>query len=275
MSRIQKRFEALAEKGRKALIPYLVAGDPNPECTVELMHELVSSGADLIELGVPFSDPMAEGPTIALGHERALAHGVSLRRSLEMATEFRKQDSETPLILMGYSNPLERMGFASFASAAAEAGIDGLITVDMPPEEVGRLNEHLQANGLDNIFLVAPTTPGERIDTIVDVATGFIYYISLKGVTGAGHLDTAEVAARLQEIRQRSNLPLAVGFGIKDADSAARVAGVADAVVVGSALVQLLADTAAEQPGTAALKDAARGLIAGIRAGIDGVNVGQ
>jgi tryptophan synthase alpha chain len=273
LSRIKARFDSLKQSGRKALIPYIVAGDPEPGHTVALLHAMVEAGADILELGVPFSDPMAEGPTIALGHERALAHGVSLRSTLAMVAEFRQRDSDTPVLLMGYCNPVQRMGFTQFSQAAAEAGLDALLMVDMPPEEVGPLHECLQAAGLDNIFLVAPTSPSERIEKIARAASGFIYYVSLKGVTGAGHLDITEVAQRVAEIRTHSDLPVAVGFGIKDAQSAAAVAEVADGVVVGSALVQILADGAGSE--TEALANAVAGLIASIRAGIDVSNVGQ
>ncbi len=245
MSRIGECFAALGAGGRKALIPYLVAGDPAPEHTVAVMHAMVAAGADMLELGVPFSDPMAEGPSIARGHERALDKGISLRRALAMASEFRARDPRTPLLLMGYANPIERMGFDSFARAGREAGLDALLTVDMPPEEAGALGGSLRAAGMDMIFLVAPTTPRRRIATIAAAATGFLYYVSLKGVTGADHLRVGDVAERLARIRRCSELPVAVGFGIKDAESAAAIAELADGVVVGSALVQLLADTAA------------------------------
>ncbi len=273
MSRIKARFDSLKQSGRKALIPYIVAGDPGPEHTVALMHAMVEAGADILELGVPFSDPMAEGPTIALGHERALAHSVSLQSTLAMVADFRQRDTETPVLLMGYCNPVERMGFSEFSRAAAEVGLDALLMVDMPPEEVGPLHQCLKAANLDNIFLVAPTSPAQRIQRIAGAASGFIYYVSLKGVTGAAHLDTVEVAARVAEIRTHSDLPVVVGFGIKDAKSAAAVAEVADGVVVGSALVQILADAA--EADTAQLADAVSELIASIRAGIDASVVGQ
>ena len=275
MSRIEARFQALRDGGRKALIPYIVAGDPQPRLTVPLMHRLVAAGADLIELGVPFSDPMAEGPSIQQGHERALSQGVSLGSALAMVAEFREGDRQTPVLLMGYCNPLERMGYAEFSSAAADAGLDGLLTVDMPPEEGEALQRQLRAAGLDTIFLLAPTTPQARIEAIARIATGFLYYVSLKGVTGAGHLDTTEVVERLACIRRCSELPCAVGFGIKDARSARACAAVADGVVVGSALVQLLADTAAGGGKTEQILAAATGLIASIRAGIDAADVGQ
>lgn len=269
MSRIPDRFRQLAEQGRKALIPYIVAGDPDPGITVQLMHRLVESGADIIELGVPFSDPMAEGPVIQLGHERALANGMSLRRVLDMVREFRESDSDTPLLLMGYANPVMHMGFREFVDAASAVGLDGLLTVDIPPEEVEEVNAQLKRVGMDNIFLIAPTTPDDRMGRITDSASGFIYYVSLKGVTGAGHLDTAEVARRVADIRRHSDLPVAVGFGIKDAESARVVAEVADGVVVGSALISTTAKVieAGGDAGTAI--DAAAELLGSIREGID------
>jgi len=267
--RIARRFSELAAQGRRALIPYVVAGDPDPGITVMLMHRLVAAGADIIELGVPFSDPMAEGPVIQKGHERALAQGVSLRDALAMVSEFRQKDQDTPVLLMGYANPVVGMGFAAFADAAQAAGLDALLTVDMPPEEVEELNAELKRTGLDNIFLVAPTTARQRIEKIAEVATGFVYYVSLKGVTGAGHLDINDVAEHLAQIRACSDLPVAVGFGIKDAQSAAAIARVADGVVVGSALVQLIADRVAEGESTQAAADAAAGMLGEIRAGID------
>ena len=240
MSRIQAKWQSLHETGRKAVIPYVVAGDPTPDVTVSLMHELVTAGADMLELGVPFSDPMAEGPVIQKGHERALAHRVSLRSCLATIAAFRESDASTPIILMGYANPIERMGYATFAEAAAKAGVDGLITVDLPPEEVETMNAELKKVGIDNIFLISPTTPNDRIPLITSQASGFIYYVSLKGVTGAANINTQEVAAKVQQIKSETDLPVAVGFGIKDAASAAAVASVADGVVVGSALVSLL-----------------------------------
>jgi len=237
MSRISKHLEALRGRGRKALIPFITAGDPQPSVTVPTMHALVEAGADIIELGVPFSDPMADGPVIQHASERALLHHVSLRDVLAMVVEFRKSNSETPIVLMGYLNPIEVMGYEAFAKAAAEAGVDGVLTVDMPPEEAKELTAALQANGLDPIFLLAPTTGDARISRICELASGFVYYVSVKGITGAGNLDTDAVAERLQTIRGKTDLPVGVGFGIKDGDSAARVAAVADAVVVGSALV--------------------------------------
>ena len=269
MSRIARRFQQLAEQGRTALIPYVVAGDPGQDVTVPLMHRLVESGADIIELGVPFSDPMAEGPVIQQGHERALANGTSLGAVLGMVRDFRKSDSATPVLLMGYANPVMHMGYAAFADAAAAAGLDALLTVDIPPEEVDGINIELQRVGMDNIFLVAPTTPEDRIARIAARASGFIYYVSLKGVTGAGNLDTAEVARRLESIRRHSALPVAVGFGIRDADSARAVAAVADGVVVGSALVSAMAQVIEHGGGPQGAVNAAAELLGQIRKGID------
>jgi tryptophan synthase alpha chain len=237
MSRIAACFTRLGVAGRKALIPYITAGDPNPDVTVPLMHALVKAGADIIELGVPFSDPMADGPVIQQACERALAHHVSLRRILEMVRTFRSENDTTPVVLMGYLNPVEVMGYESFAAAAAEAGVDGVLTVDLPPEEGGELMGNLRRYGLDPIFLLAPNTIPSRVKEICAAASGFVYYVSLKGVTGAATLDVEAVAGKLKEIRAVTTLPIGVGFGIRDGASAARVAAVADAVVVGSALV--------------------------------------
>ncbi len=237
MSRIAACFEQLAQQGRKALIPYVTAGDPGPDVTVPLMHALVGAGADLLELGVPFSDPMADGPVIQAACERALKHHVTLHQVLDMVREFRARDSSTPVILMGYLNPVEVWGYREFAEAAAAAGVDGVLTVDMPPEEADSLVDALRSNGIDSIFLLAPTSDVQRMDTVSSAASGFLYYVSFKGVTGANRLDVNEVAGKLRELRKHTGLPIGVGFGIRDAESAARVAAIADAVVVGSALV--------------------------------------
>jgi tryptophan synthase alpha chain len=269
MSRLGPVFQRLRDEGRRAVIPYLVAGDPNEGLTVPLMHSLVEAGADVIEVGVPFSDPMSEGPTIQKGHERALAGGTSLNSTLALIAEFRLTDLETPLILMGYANPLERKGYAAVADACAEAGIDGLITVDLPPEEVAVMNTELQRHSIDNIFLISPTTTEDRIITITEQASGFIYYVALKGVTGAGHLDTKAVEAHLTIIRQYTDLPVAVGFGIKDAQTAARVAVCADAVVVGSALVDEIAADFSEHQDDARAIEIGGSLISSIRKGVN------
>jgi tryptophan synthase alpha chain len=271
VSRIAGRFQQLAQQGRKALIPYVVAGDPGLDVTLPLMHALVDSGADIIELGVPFSDPMSEGPVIQLAHERALANKTRLRDVLELVAAFRQQDKETPVLLMGYANPVVRMGFETFADAAAAAGVDALLTVDIPPEEVEGINTQLRRVGMDTIFLVAPTTPVPRIERIVGEASGFIYYVSLKGVTGAGHLDVDDVAHHIGMIREHTQLPVAVGFGIRDAASARAVAAVADGVVVGSALVDAIARAMDAGGDSAACVAAATSLLAEIRQGIDSI----
>ncbi len=237
MSRLDARFAQLAARGRRALIPFVTAGDPHPSFTVGLMHDMVGAGADVVELGVPFSDPMADGPVIQRASERALAHRVSLRDVLAMVSAFRQRDAHTPVVLMGYLNPVEVMGYERFAADAAAAGVDGLLTVDLPPEEAGELRERLRAHGLDPIFLLAPTSTEARIRRVCAAASGYLYYVSLKGVTGSAALDVDGVAARLAGIRALTELPVGVGFGIKDPPAAARVAAVADAVIVGSALV--------------------------------------
>lgn len=237
MSRIAGRFAELRAAGRKALIPFVTAGDPEPGVTVPLMHALVAAGADILELGVPFSDPMADGPVIQAACERALVHHTSLRHVLEMVREFRARDPDTPVVLMGYLNPIEVMGYETFAHAAAKAGVDGVLTVDLPPEEAHDLVQALQSVTLDPIFLLSPTSSGVRMDRISAVASGFIYYVSIKGVTGSSRLDVSAVATKVTEIRGHTGLPVGVGFGIRDAEAAAQVAAVADAVVVGSALV--------------------------------------
>ena len=238
MSRIQTTFATLKQSGKKALIPFITAGDPHPDQTVAMLHGLVKAGADLIELGVPFSDPMADGPVIQRASERALVHKVGLRHVLAMVKEFRQQDDKTPIILMGYANPIEAMGIEKFADAAKDAGIDGMLTVDYPPEESTEFNAMLKARDIDPVFLLSPTTDKARVDIIVNQASGFIYYVSLKGVTGSKNLDIVEVADRVASIRSQTNLPIGVGFGVRDAETAKAVASVADAVVVGSRMVQ-------------------------------------
>jgi len=244
MSRIETRFQRLRTAGRKALIPFVTAGDPEPGVTVPLMHAMVEAGADVIELGVPFSDPMADGPAIQLADERALAHHVTLRQVLEMVRRFRERDDTTPIVLMGYLNPIEVMGYANFARAAAAAGVDGVITVDLPPEEAGEFLPLLREVAIDPIFLLAPTSSRQRIETVCASASGFVYYVSIKGVTGTSRPDSAEVRERLEQIRAVTDLPVGVGFGIRDAASAAVFAEFADAVIVGSALVNRIAELA-------------------------------
>ncbi len=266
MSRIENKFAQLKTDGRKALIAYVTAGDPQPDVTVPLMHAMVEAGADIIELGVPFSDPMADGPVIQAASERALEHHVSLRQVMDMVRSFRERDGDTPVVLMGYLNPIEVLGYAEFAQAASASGVDGVLTVDLPPEEAGGFLDQMRANGLDPIFLLSPTSTGERIGRICAAASGFVYYVSLKGVTGASSLDVGAVTAKLEQIRKLTSLPIGVGFGIKDADSAARVAAVADAVIVGSAIVNLVAANA-ERPEVIAGEVAQ--LLAGMRRAMD------
>lgn len=236
MSRIQQTFANLAQ--RKALIPYITVGDPNLATTVQLMHSMVENGADILELGVPFSDPMADGATIQRAVERALANGVSLRDVLNTVAQFRQTNQHTPVVLMGYLNPIHKMGYAAFAQAAADAGVDGVLTVDSPIETIAPLHAELKSRGVDCIFLVAPTTTEQRVAQIAQLASGFVYYVSLKGVTGSAKLDTQAVAEKLAMLRQHIHIPIGVGFGISDAVSAAQIAQVADAVIVGSKIVQ-------------------------------------
>ncbi len=246
MSRLTPRFEALASDSRKALIPYVMTGDPDTGVTVPLMHAMVAAGADVIELGAPFSDPMADGPVIQLAAERALANGIDMQHVFEVVKEFREQDDHTPIIMMGYLNPIEVMGYHEFSQQASASGIDGVITVDMPPEEADDYIDELRKHNIDPVFLLAPTTTEERIDKIAASASGFVYYVSLKGVTGAATLDVDEVAGRVETIRRHIKLPIGVGFGISDADAAANVSACSDAVVVGSAIVKRMAANAGD-----------------------------
>jgi len=238
MSRIQSKFELLKKHGRKALIPFFTAGDPHPKMTVPLMHALVVAGADVIELGVPFSDPMADGPVIQRASERALKHHVGLRDVLQMVAEFRSKDTATPVVLMGYGNPIEAMGWEIFARRCAEVGVDGVLTVDFPPEESHDAFEQLQAHGIDPIFLIAPTTNESRIALVARLARGYVYYVSLKGVTGAGNLDLSAIAQKIPQLRKHITIPIGVGFGIRDAATACAVSELCDGVVVGSRIVQ-------------------------------------
>ena len=240
MSRIAAKFSQLQAQGRKALIPFITAGDPEPGQTLPLMQALVAGGADIIELGVPFSDPMADGPTIQRASERALAYGISLRIVLGMVREFRKLDAETPVVLMGYANPVEAYGVEAFARDAKAAGVDGALIVDYPPEECAAFAATLKANGLDPIFLLAPTSVEARYAEVGAMGSGYIYYVSLKGVTGSAAIDLDEVARRIPAIREKVGLPVGVGFGIRDAATAARIAAVADAVVIGSRIIEII-----------------------------------
>jgi tryptophan synthase alpha chain len=247
MSRIQGRFQALARDKRKALIPYITAGDPHPSLTVPLMRALVEAGADILELGVPFSDPMADGPVIQRAGERALKHGVGLADVLRYVMDFRSVDRETPIVLMGYANPIEAMGAENFIGAARTAGVDGVIVVDYPPEECAEFSALAKKNGIDPIFLLAPTSTDERIEQVARVGSGYLYYVSLRGITGAGNIDLGEVAKRIPKIRAATRLPIGVGFGIRDAQSAREVARTADAVVIGSRIIQEIEAGSADQ----------------------------
>lgn len=241
MSRIKQVIDALGIQGKKALIPYITGGDPRPEWTVELMHTLVQAGADIIELGVPFSDPMADGPVIQLACERALEHNTSLDDIFSMVKEFRETDQATPVVLMGYLNPLEAKGYQCFAQEAAESGVDGALIVDLPPEEAETLVPFLKQNNLDSIFLIAPTTSKERVKFICDQSSGYVYYVSVKGVTGSATLNVDEVAEKVAQIKAHNQIPVGVGFGISNAKSAAEVSKVGDGVIVGSVIVNLIA----------------------------------
>ncbi len=264
MSRIDQRFALLQQQGRKALIPFVTAGDPDLATTLPLMHGLVAAGADIIELGVPFSDPMADGPIIQRASERALANGVTLTDVLELVRQFRATDQQTPVVLMGYANPVEAMGYEAFAKAAVAAGVDGLLTVDTPPEEADEMVACLKQYNIAPIFLLAPTTPETRIAKVGEMAQGYVYYVSLRGVTGAANLDMSEVAARLPLIRKHVKLPVGVGFGIRDGATARQVAEVADAVVIGSRLVQQI-----EAAGAAGAVEQVSALVADIRNAMD------
>jgi len=264
MSRIQASFTKLQAAGRKALIPYVTAGDPFADATVEIMLAMAAAGADVIELGVPFSDPMADGPVIQKAGERALARGIGMAQVLDFVRGFRLKNQATPVVLMGYANPVERYGVERFVADAHSAGVDGVLVVDYPPEECEAFAALLRSSGLDPIFLLAPTSTEARMEHVGRIASGYVYYVSLKGVTGAGHLDTAAVAAMVPRIKRHVKLPVGVGFGIRDARTAQAVAAVSDAVVIGSALVQLLESCTRDN-----VAAAAGGFIAEIRAALD------
>lgn len=265
MNRIDTRFAELKAAGRTGLVPFITAGDPSAEATLAVLHALVEAGADVLELGVPFSDPMADGPVIQLASERALARGMTSAGVFDLVRRFRQRDTVTPLVLMGYLNPLEIHGVDAYARQAAEVGVDGLLLVDSPPEESAELQSILQAHGLHQICLAAPTSGADRIERLLAGSRGYLYYVSFTGVTGAARLQTDAVQARVAAIKARSALPVAVGFGVRDAESACAVAQVADAVVIGSALVQTLAE--ADSPQQAARH--ARAFLAPIRAALD------
>jgi tryptophan synthase alpha chain len=267
VSRIESVFAQQRAAGRTVLIPYVTAGDPSLAATGAILDSLVHAGADIVELGVPFSDPMADGPVVQRASERALAQGVGLGDVLNLVAQFRRRNAKTPIVLMGYANPVEAMGVAAFSDRARDAGVDGVIIVDYPPEEAGEFAALLRARDVAPIFLIAPTTPEARIEAIADVAAGYVYYVSLKGVTGAGHLDTRAVARKLDEIRRHLTLPVGVGFGIRDADSARAVAAHADAVVIGS---RIISEIEQAPPGEAAARAGA--FIATIRHALDAHN---
>jgi tryptophan synthase alpha chain len=268
MSRIEATFAQLRKQGRKALIPYVTSGFPFADITPALMHGMVSAGADVIELGVPFSDPMADGPVVQKAGEKALALGVGMRQVLEMVRSFRTRDAKTPVVLMGYANPVERYdllhGKDSFIRDAAQAGVDGILVVDYPPEECQEFAAKLKVHGLDLIFLLAPTSTSERMRQVARIASGYVYYVSLKGVTGAGHLDTGAVEQMLPRIREHVHIPIGVGFGIRDAATAKAIGKVADAVVIGSKIIQLI-DGQARQ----AVVPAVSGFLREVRAALD------
>ena len=266
MSRIKTAFATLEAKGKKALIPYITAGDPQKEATVPMMHALVEAGADIIELGVPFSDPMADGPTIQLACERALEHNTSLRDVLAMVSEFRKTDATTPVVLMGYLNPVERMGYDTFAAKAVEVGVDGVLLVDLPPEEAVDVAQYFTSRDLDMIYLIAPTTTDTRIEAIGKAGSGYVYYVSLKGVTGSKALDVDDVARNLARIRKHVSIPVGVGFGISNGETAAAVSKVCDGVIVGSAIVNLIAANTAD---TGAARQAVSALVGSMRTALD------
>lgn len=264
MSRIKAVLSTLAEQKKKGLIPFITAGDPAPDLTVPLMHALVAGGADIIELGVPFSDPMADGPVIQRASERALAQGVGMRHVLQFVTEFRSTNQSTPVVLMGYANPIERMGARAFVEAAKQAGVDGVLVVDYPPEECEDFAVLMKENGLAPIFLLAPTSTDERIEQVGKVASGYVYYVSLKGVTGSGHLDLDAVAEKIPAIKKHVKVPVGVGFGIRDGATAKAIGSVSDAVVIGSRIIQELENTPRENA-----VQAVQTFIAGIRSALD------
>ncbi|MEZ5661697.1 MAG: tryptophan synthase subunit alpha [Burkholderiaceae bacterium] len=265
--RIKATFEHLAKQGRKALVPYVTAGFPWPDVTVALMHDMVAAGADLIELGVPFSDPMADGPKIQAANDKALAQGITLAKVLDIVRQFRREDGRTPVILMGYANPIEAMGQSKFFEAARSAGVDGLIVVDCPPEEAVDFTAGARACGMNNIFLLAPTSDEARINAVLAQSSGFIYYVSLRGVTGAAHLDVDEVGRQLQALRMRTDLPIGVGFGIRDAETAVAIGREADAVVIGTRVIEVLNSASTPEQARSALS----AFVAEIRSALDGL----
>lgn len=269
MSRIKNYISDLESQGKKALIPYITAGDPALDATLPLMHRMVEAGADIIELGVPFSDPMADGPAIQLACERALEHNTSLTDVLGIVSRFRETNTSTPVVLMGYLNPVEVMGYSVFAEKAAEAGVDGVLLVDLPPEEAASVEGIFEEKGLDRIFLLAPTTSQERTKLICEHGSGYVYYVSVKGVTGSSALDTEEVATKVAAIREQTDMPVGVGFGIKDGETAAKVSEVADGVIVGSVLVNAIAEGATNNLSTEAIGDKLSAILSSMREAMD------
>ena len=269
MSRISKTIASLQEQGKKALIPYLVAGDPSVALTVSLMHALVDNGADMIELGMPFSDPSSDGAIIQLGAERALRAGTTLTDVFAIVKEFRTQNTQTPVVLMGYLNPIEYMGYEAFATEAEKAGVDGLLIVDLPAYECEELFAAVRPKGIDTIFLVAPTTNDSRLQSICSHCTGYLYYVSLKGVTGAAISDSAAIEKKITQLRGITELPIVVGFGIKDTDSACKMAAISDGVIVGSALVDKISHLVADRPYSKSDLGKTVGLIGEIREAIN------
>ena len=259
-NRIEARFAALASQGRSGLVTFITAGDPHPDATLAYMHALVRGGADVVELGVPFSDPMADGPTIQRASERALAGGMNLRKVLALVEAFRNTDQTTPVVLMGYLNPIERMGYEIFASAAAAAGADGVLTVDLPPEEAGALHGAVRAAGLSQIFLLAPTSSAARVAAVREFANGFVYYVSVNGVTGEKSAEATAVLSRVSELKAATGLPVGVGFGVRTAAAAAAVALTSDAVIVGSALIEIIENANDVSAGASQLEAFAHGL---------------
>jgi len=266
MSRIKNVLDTLKASGKKALIPYITGGDPRPDWTVDLMHTLAESGADIIELGIPFSDPMADGPVIQLACERALAHHTSLNDIFSMVSKFREKDSETPVVLMGYLNPIERKGYERFVIEAAEAGVDGLLVVDLPPEDAESFVPMMREQQLDSVFLIAPTTTEERAKQICEHSSGYVYYVSVKGVTGSASLSADDVKDNVDRIKAHNQIPVGVGFGIRDAESAANIARLADGVIVGSVIVNLIAEN---QDDLAQIKEKIGALVSSMRTAID------
>ena len=273
MTRIESTFDTLKSQNKKALIPYVMAGDPNPSVTVDLLHDLVAHGADMIEVGLPFSDPMADGPTVSLAGERALAAGTSTRDALNMIAKFRETNSSTPIIMMGYLNPVEIIGYDAFIALCEQAGVDGVLMVDLPPSEAGDFAEKLQEKEMNKIFLLSPTTLSARRKQVLTHCSGYIYYVSLKGVTGSATLDTSDVAAQVKSIKADTDLPVCVGFGIRDGESAKAVGKEADGVIVGSALVQHFADVGDDAEAIATARANIMAKMDELRAALDSLTV--